>query len=380
MAKKILIVAGEPSGDIHAANLVLELKKVYPDAFFYGLGGKNMRSAGVYVAYDLTALAVVGFFEILKGYSAFKKIFEDLLKKTQEIKPDAAILVDYPGFNLRLAARLKKMGIKTIYFISPQVWAWGKKRIHFIRKTIDLMLVLFKFEEILYSDGAFNVKFIGHPLLDIVRPTMSREQLLESIAFRKDFKTIALLPGSREREIANHLTVMLQAAGEIHKKMKETQFLICRTTSLRREIYKNIIDRIKIDFPYKILDDLTYDGIRASDLAIVASGTATLETAILNKPMVIIYKVSLPTWIMAKLFIKIPDIGLVNVVAGERIVPELTQFDATPGKISKTVLKLLEDKQALEKIHAELYALKNTLGIPGASQRAAEEIFKFLGP
>ncbi len=379
MAKKILVVAGEPSGDIHAANLVLHLKKFYPDAFFYGLGGKNMQAAGVTIAYDITDLAVVGFFEILKNYSTFKKIFEGLLKKTEEIKPDAAILVDYPGFNLRLAARLKKMGIGIIYFISPQVWAWGKKRIHFIRKHIDLMLVLFKFEEILYSDGSFNIKFVGHPLLDIVKPTMSREQLLETIGFKKNYKTLALLPGSREREVSNHLPVMLGAAQQIHKKIKESQFLICRTTTLRREIFKEIIDKVKIDFPYKILDDQSYEGVFASELAIVASGTATLETAILNKPMIIIYKVSILTWLLAKMFIKIPHIGLVNVVAGQKIVPELIQFDATPNKISKTALELLEDKQTLEKIHAELYALKNTLGIPGASQRAAEEIYKFLG-
>lgn len=378
MEKKVLVVAGEASGDIHAANLILRLKKIDPGLSFYGLGGKNMKAAGVDISCDLTAFAVVGFFEILKNYSRFKKIFDDLVEKTKEIKPDAAILVDYPGFNLRLARELKKLGIKVIYFISPQVWAWGRKRIKFIRKNVDLMLVLFKFEEKLYSDGKFNVKFVGHPLLDIVRPTMDPNGLLEMVGFKKNARTIALLPGSREREIANHLPVMLEAGQRIYKKLPDSQFLICRSATVRKEVFKEIIDKLKIDFPYKILNDQTYDGINASDLALVASGTATLETAILNKPMVIIYKVSFLTWLLAKALIKIPHIGLVNVVAGQKIVPELTQYDATPEKIAKTALELLEDKQRREKIQAELYALKNSLGIPGASQRAAQEIAGLL--
>lgn len=378
MAKKILIVAGEASGDLHAAHLVAQLKRASPDLSFYGLGGDNMKAAGVDVGFDLTKLAVVGFFEILKNYSRFKKIFDDLLLKTKEIKPDVAILVDYPGFNLRLAKELKAIGIRVIYYISPQVWAWGAKRIRFIKKHIDLMLVLFKFEEILYRDGKFNVKFVGHPLLDIVKSSANREQFLENLSLKTDSTTIALLPGSREREVLNHLPVMLGAAQKIHAKHKEAQFLICRSHALPRELFKKIIDTSKIEFPYKILDDQTYDGIAASHLVIVASGTATLETAILNKPMVIVYKVSFLTWLLAKLFIKIPYIGLVNVVAGERIVPELIQFEATPQNIAQKALELLDDKKALEKIHAELYALKNTLGIPGASQRAAEEIVKFL--
>lgn len=379
MPKKILIVAGEASGDCHAAHLVTSLKKVYPEAFFYGLGGKELKNAGVELTFDLTSIAVVGFIEILKNYKTFKKIFDDILEKTRQIKPDTAILVDYPGFNLRLARELKKMGIKVIYFISPQIWAWGSKRIHFIKKNVDLMLVLFKFEEILYTGGKFNVKFVGHPLLDIVKPQRSREAILDAFGFRRNNPTISLLPGSREREIANHLPVMLDAAKKIYKKNPDTQFFICRASTVNPVIFDHIVNNAKLNMPFKIIDDLTYAGINASDLVLVASGTATLETAILNKPMIIIYKVSFLTWVLAKLFVKIPYIGLVNVVAGQKIVPELLQFDATATKIAKTAIGLLEDKQQLEKIHAELYALKNTLGIPGACARASEEIKKFLG-
>ncbi|HAJ57686.1 MAG TPA: lipid-A-disaccharide synthase [Candidatus Omnitrophica bacterium] len=379
MEKKILIVAGEASGDIHAANLVGQLKKIHPKMHFFGLGGKNMLTAGVDIDFDLTSLAVVGFLEILKHYPLFKKIFTGTIERTRTEKPDAAILVDYPGFNLRLAGELKKMGIPVIYFISPQVWAWGRKRIKFIRDTIGLMLVLFKFEEDLYKKGKFNVKFVGHPLLDIVKPSTGREALFDSVGFKTNFTTISLLPGSREREINNHLPVMLQAAQRIYSQKKDTQFFICKASTVRREVFKEIIDRANVDFPYKILDEATYDGVNASELVIVASGTATLETAILNKPMVIIYKVSFLTWVLAKLLVKIPNIGLVNVVAGKQIVPELVQFGATAKNISKKSLKILGDKKIQENMHAQLYALKNTLGMPGAYRRAAEEISKFLG-
>lgn len=378
MKKKILIVAGELSGDQHAAGLVGKLKILCPDYRFFGLGGRNMKAAGVDISFDLASLAVVGFVEVLKHYPLFKKIFDDILQKTKEEKPDAAILVDYPGFNLRLAKELKKMGIPVIYFISPQVWAWGRERLAFIRKTIGLMLVLFKFEEKLYQDGAFNVKFVGHPLLDTVRPTMSRVEVLDSAGLNKQALTIALLPGSREKEVLNHLPVMLEAARSIHRATPGVQFLICRSSTVARQTLKSIIEKISIDFPYKMLDNETYNGVFASDLAIVASGTATLETAILNKPMVIIYKVTLATWILAKLFVKIPDIGLVNVVAGKRIVPELVQFDATPQKIARTALNILNNPSKREKICLELSNLKNTLGSSGAYERAAEEISKFL--
>jgi len=382
MPKKILIIAGEASGDLHASHLLLELKKQYPDLYAFGLGGEKLKAAGAEIMTDLTKLAVVGFFEIFKNYWKFRRIFYDILKKTDAVKPDAAILVDYPGFNLKLAAELKKRGIRVIYFISPQVWAWGKERVEFIRRHIDLMLVLFKFEEILYSGRAgdgFKVKFIGHPLLDAIRPTKSAQQLLDEFGLRPTGRTIALLPGSRMKEVTQLLPVMLKSAQIIFRKEPRAQFLICRAPTIPRQIIKDILDAANIDFTYKVMENETTNGLAASDFAIVASGTATLETAILNKPMVIVYKVSFLTWLLAKLLIKIPYIGLVNVVAGEKIVPELVQFDATPKKIAATVLSILGDKQKTEKIHAELYALKNTLGIPGACRRAAEEISSFLG-
>jgi len=379
MEKTLVVIAGEASGDLHAARLVEELRKVYPSARFAGLGGEKMRAAGVDLWHDLTQLAVVGFIEILKHYGFFKKVFDDTLNRIVALKPDAVILVDYPGFNLRLARCLKQHGIRVVYFISPQVWAWGRGRIRFIRQHVDLMLVLFKFEEGLYSDGRFNVKFVGHPLLDAVQPTKTRSAVLSEIGFEDRPPVVGLLPGSRDREVRLLLPVMLRSARLIHRKYPKASFLICRAGTVPRQLYKDAIDRLNPEFSYKILDNDTYNGIRASDIVLVASGTATLETAILNRPMIILYKVSFLTWVLAKACVRIPHIGLVNVVAGKKIVPELIQFDATPRKVFRTFRSLWEDPQRLDATRAGLAAVKDALGAAGASRRAALEIQKFLG-
>lgn len=380
MEKTLVIIAGEASGDLHASHLVEELKTLYPSARFYGLGGGKLRAVGVNLWHDLTALAVVGFVEVLKNYGRFKRIFDDTLEKIVALRPDAVILVDYPGFNLRLVRALKGHGIRVVYFISPQVWAWGRQRIRLIRRHVDLMLVLFKFEEDLYGDGAFKVTCVGHPLLDAVRPTRTRAELLADIGFEDRAPVVGLLPGSREREIRALLPVMLAGSRLIHKKYPRSQFLICRAATVPRQFYKDALDAATPEFPYKILDDNTYNGIEASDVVLVASGTATLETAILGRPMLILYKVSVLTWLMAKLCIRIPHIGLVNVVAGKKVVPELIQFDANPKKVAAAFGALWEDTAQLEATRRALAGVKAGLGAPGASRRAAEAIASFLTP
>ncbi len=378
MEKTLVVIAGEASGDLHASHLVEELKALYPTARFYGLGSEKMRAAGVTLWHDLTQIAVVGFVEILRNYGRFKRVFDDTLGKIVALRPDAVILVDYPGFNLRLVRALKKHGIRTVYFISPQVWAWGRGRVRFIRRHVDLMLVLFAFEETLYRDGAFNVTCVGHPLLDAVRPSKTRQQLLADVGFEDRPPVVGLLPGSREREVRSLLPVMLGAAQRIHKKYPRAQFLVCRAATVPRQFYKDALDAAAPEFPYKILDDDTANGIQASDVVLVASGTATLETAILGRPMIILYKVSLLTWLMAKLCIRIPHIGLVNVVAGKKVVPELIQFDANPNKVAAAFAGLWDDPGQLSATRRALAGVKAALGAPGASRRAAQSIASFL--
>ncbi|MGE5280119.1 MAG: lipid-A-disaccharide synthase [Deltaproteobacteria bacterium] len=386
MEKTLVVIAGEASGDLHAARLVEELKTLFPAGRFYGLGGEKMRAAGVTLWHDLTQLAVVGFVEVLKHYATFKRVFDDTLARILSLGPDAVILVDYPGFNLRLARELRKHGIRVVYFISPQVWAWGRERIGAIRRDVDLMLVLFRFEEELYKDGvlgkrdtpSFHVRFVGHPLLDAVRPAGTRAQVLAGAGFEDGGPIVGLLPGSREREIRALLPVMLESADRIHRKYPRTQFLICRASTVPRQLYKETIARGRHEFPYKILDNDTYSGVAASDIVLVASGTATLETAILGRPMIILYKVSLLTWLLAKACVRIPFIGLVNVVAGRKVVPELIQFDATPSKVVAAFRALWEDPERLTATRAALAAVKESLGAPGACRRAAEAVASFL--
>ncbi len=386
--KHIVIVAGETSGDMHAAHLVDAIKKIDPSVRFSGLGGPQMKECGVDIYFDLTQIAVVGFFEVLKHYSEFKKVFDDILKKIKETKPDAVILVDYPGFNLRLAKAIRqaKIPTKIIYYISPQVWAWKANRVFQIKKNVDKMLVLFKFEVDFYKRFGMDVDFVGHPLIDIVQPSVSKEDFLRSIGF-EDYKfTVGLLPGSRRKEVEKHLPVMLKAAALLKKDFPMLQCLIMKAPGIdvgnpsNNEKPENSTSEAKKKSPsfFKIIENNTYNAINACDACMVTSGTATLETAVLQKPMVVMYKTSFLTWVIAKLLIKIPNIGLVNVVAGKRIVPECVQFDATGEKIATEIKRILSDDLKRNEIRRNLIAVKDSLGPGGAADRAAGKILAIL--
>lgn len=379
--KHILIVAGETSGDMHAAHLIEELKRLDAGLVFSGLGGPKMKAAGVNLYEDLTKIAVVGFWEVLQNYQTFKKAFDLILSKINEVKPSAVILVDYPGFNLRLAAAVKKRHprIKIIYYISPQVWAWKANRVKLIKRCVDKMLVLFRFEKNFYARFGMDVSFAGHPLVDEIKVRVPRKEFLESLGLQEHKLTITLLPGSRAREVETHLPLMLKAAQLLDKELARVQFLIVRAPAIDEKLITKYA-RNYSNLTIKILEDRNYDAIHASDAAIVASGTATLETAILQTPMVVIYKTSLLTWLLAKLFIKIPYIGLVNVVAGKSVVPECIQYEATPKNILNELKNILIDEARVQFIKTELRKVKEALGPPGASRRAAEEILKTLEP
>ena len=322
--KHFLIVAGEASGDVHAAHLVDELKKIDPALTFSGVGGPRLRASGVELYKDISSLAVVGFVEVLKHYREIRGIFNLILKKINDVKPLAVILVDYPGFNLRLAREIKKRGVKVIYYISPQVWAWKASRVKQVKKYVDKMLVLFRFEEDFYARRGVRVDFVGHPLADALNAPTDKNKFCQRYGLDTEKLTIGLLPGSRQNEVNALLPVMIGAADLLQKEFTSIQFLVLKAHTIERSLLERYC-RDAVCQP-KIIDAGTYDGINACHLCIVASGTATLETAILEKPMVIVYKTSFLTWLMAKLLVKIPYIGLVNVVAGKKIVPECVQF------------------------------------------------------
>ena len=380
--RHIMIIAGEASGDAHASHLVRAIKTLAPEVVFSGLGGPKMKEAGVKIDEDLTRFAVVGFVEVLKHYKDFKRCFNLFLEKVKERNPVAVILVDYPGFNLRLAAALKKMrvpdfGGKVIYYISPQVWAWKANRVQAIKKSVDRMLVLFQFEKNFYWERGMTVDFVGHPLVDSVKVTASREQILNTSGLSADKITIGILPGSRQKEVESLFPPMLEAAAILRSQNPAIQFLVLKAPGLADGLFENILGQRSL--PLKILEGNYYNGINACDLCMVASGTATLETAILNKPMVVVYKTSLLTWLLAKALIKISYIGLVNVVAGEKIVPECIQFEATGENIAKELRRIYQSPDEMSRMITALRRIRSSLGATGASLRAAEVVMKELG-
>jgi len=374
--KTIMIIAGEASGDLHAAHLVKELKSINPHLEIFGIGGKKMKEAGVDVIYDIVELAVVGFIEVLKHLRVFKKVLEKLLILLDARKPDAVILVDYPGFNLRFAKYVKEKNIPVIYYISPQLWAWGKGRIQEIKKYVTKMVVIFGFEEGLYREVGVKVNFVGHPFLDIVKPGWKKEETIKHLHLNHHSTKIALLPGSRAKEIERHLPSMLKACKKIKTQLPDVEFILCRRKELNNSIYNKIISRSTIK-PHS-LEDKPYEIMDVSELVIVSSGSATLETAIMEKPMIIVYKTSFLTWFLARNMIKIPNIGLVNVVSGKKIVPELIQFGVTAENIKKESLKILNNKELQKHIKEDLRKVKERLGERGATERAAHIIQKFI--
>jgi lipid-A-disaccharide synthase len=376
MPKNILIISGEPSGDLHASNLVKELKKSRNDLSFFGLGGELSKEAGVRVDFDISKLAIVGLVDAWKNMLTIGKIFKGILKKVDSAKCDLAILVDYPGFNLRMAKELKKRGIPVIYYISPQVWAWGENRIGMIKDTVEKILVFFKFEEELYKKHGVNAQFVGHPLVEKVRADLTHDQVLKKYSLSDSRPIIALLPGSRETEVKSLLKIMAGAAAIIEKRIPGAQFIVARYKNLPIGLYESALKGCPVKIT--ISDGDAYNILSVAGFAIVASGTATLETAIMGTPFVITYRANLVNYIAFRIVAKTHVLGLVNWIAGRIIVPEFLQYDATPEKLAGAALEIIGSGSGRAEMLAELKKVKDSLGERGASSRASSSILPYL--
>ncbi len=360
-----MILAGEVSGDTHAAHLVSELKKRMPQATFIGMGGPLMEKEGVRLFYTLKDLAVLGLIEVLKKYFHFRRIFNHLASILKTEKPDLLILVDYPGFNVRFAKVANKNKVPVLYYISPQVWAWAKWRRYVIARRVQKMLVVFPFEKDFYRATGLDVEYVGHPLADSLQPaSLSKENV------------IGLLPGSREHEVERLFPLMLAAAEAIYKEESGVQFVASAANDALMASMREMA--AGVHFPLTILKESLRDIAQRSRVVMVASGTATLECAALIAPMVVVYKVSFLTWLLARLVVRLPYIGLVNIVRGKKVVPELIQFQATPDRIAKEVLSLLNSPDKSEKMKEELEKVRHAIGEKGASARAAQAVETFL--
>ena len=365
----VLIVAGEASGDLHGAHLVRELKALDPSLSFCGVGGANLEAEGVRLIARSSEMAVVGLTEVFSKLRFIAGVFFRLRGMLRKEKPDLVILIDYPDFNLRLASEAKRTGVPVFYYISPQVWAWRKNRIHRIRQVVDRMAVILPFEKDVYAEMGVDVDFVGHPLLDAVNRSRSRTEALAAFGLRDARPIVALLPGSREKEVTSLLPEMAGAAGILVRDFPGTQFVLPLAETVDPALVQDILRGHAA--PVTVLPGQMYDAVGISDAAMVASGTATLETALLGTPMVIAYRISPLTAAVGRRVIRVQHIGLVNLIAGRTLAPELVQENATAQRLAAEVKALLMDRERRDAIRCELAAIRSKLGQPGASLRAA---------
>lgn len=373
MNRSILIIAGETSGDNVGGLLCEEIKRLRTDIRLFGLGGNRMKNAGVEVLFHIDRLSFLGFWEILRHIPFMRSVERSLLLETEKEKPAMAILIDYPGFNLRFAQKLKARGVPILYYVSPQVWAWGKNRIKKIKGLVDKMIVVFEFEKELYSREGMDVEWYGHPLLDIVRPGLSRTEFYDKAGLDSDQKYIGLFPGSRLQEVGRILPVMRDAIRAVRLKGTDLIGVVGGVEGIEDSVYRKIIGD-----DFSLMKNMTYDIMANADLNLVASGTATLECAILGRPLFVLYKTSPLTYIIARNLVKIPDIGLVNVVAGKRIVPEFVQSECRADNIAGKISDYFSSEGYRVKMAGDLENVRSKLGKKGSSKKAAESVLEKL--
>lgn len=354
----MMFIAGEASGDAHAAKLIEALRVQAPEVKVFGAGGAKMQAAGMELLLDLTEHAVVGLVEVLKNYGTFRQIFWDLVEEAEKRKPDAVVLVDFPGFNLRFAKEMKELGIKVIYYISPQLWAWHASRAKQIERDVDLMLCIFPFEKDWYAEHApkLRVEFVGHPFAERLGESTKSET--------RNPKLILLLPGSREREVAKIFPIM---AGIVDRLPNDLEFIVAAVNEQSAAMMMHH-PRIKVEL------GTAHELMQHATLAITASGTATMECAFYGCPMIVVYKVNWLTYLIGRMVVKVNWLAMPNVIAGREIVPEFIQHAANPDRVAPVARELLKNDAKREAMRQELAIVVESLGADGASERAAKLI------
>ena len=370
MLNRVMMIAGEASGDLHGAGVVRELKAHRPSLEIYGIGGDNMRDAGMELVEHISAVAFMGFVEVVRHLPVIAAVEKKLARSLVERRPDIVVLIDYPGFNLRFARKAKRLGIRVLYYISPQVWAWNKRRVKKMRGIVDQMKVVFPFEVEIYKREGIDVEFVGHPLVETIVSASTRQEFFALTKFEEGKKLLALLPGSRKQEIERILPTMISAAMRL-QQLHPLQIAIGVAPSLNGDYLRRFIPS---GTNIILVEKRTHDLIRHADAAIVTSGTATLETGWFCTPMVVVYRTSPLTYFIGRMLVDVPHIGLVNIVAGKGVVPEFIQHDMNSKNLVRAVGKILEDHQYAADLRSQLSVIKTKLGGPGASARVAKSI------
>ena len=375
---RIFIVTGEASGDVHGANLAGAIRALRPDAELIGVGGNRMQSAGVALLPGLERTDAIGVTLGLAHLRAAIRNFVALARFLRRTQLDAVVFIDNPGMNLRLARIAKWAGQRVVYYIAPQVWAWAPIRMRLIRRRVDRVIVILPFEEELYRRAGVPCTFVGHPLLDEVAPSYDRDELRKRFGLESSAPVVGLLPGSRESEVRALLPLMLQAAAQLARRHSGARFIMAQAPSITDELIASLSAGTSVNV--HAVRDQASEVMAASDVLLVASGTATLQAAVVGTPMVLTYRVPWPTYWLGRLLIRINWIGLANIVAGRGIVPELIQQDATAERLCGEASRLLTDHQAARVMRAELRKVREALGSPGASRRAAAAVLAECHP
>ena len=370
----IILSAGEASGDKHAANMFLAIQKINPRIRAIGMGSTKMRQAGVSIEYDSANIGVIGIVEVIKHYPEIQRALKIMKQLLLRQSPDLLVCIDYKVFNLKLAQFAKQQGIKVLFYVSPQVWAWRPKRVITYGKAIDKMAVIFPFETAYYKAENIPVRYVGHPSVDKVTPLHTKAAAIKLFELNSNAPIIGLLPGSRVNEIKRMLPVMAELASQLQKSHPDAQFLVPQADSISDELLAPFLENTAI----QIIKNQPYDVIKCCDVAVSTSGTVTLETALLKIPMVILYKLSPLTYCLAKFLVKIDTIGLPNIIAGKKIIQEFIQREATASKINTEVIKILTDKSYKEMMLEELETVKEKLGKGNGSKNMAELVIDML--
>jgi lipid-A-disaccharide synthase len=372
---RVFISCGEASGDLYAGALVRELRALSPGVEVVGIGGDHLRAAGATVLDDYRGIAVTGLVEALRVLPRARAMLTRIVGEARARRPDVFVAIDFPDFNFRAAESMRRLGVPVAYYISPQLWAWRPGRMKAMRRFSRRVLVIFPFEEAIYREAGVPVEFVGHPLVELARAGTPRAALAEAFGLDAGAPTVALLPGSRPNELRAILPDLVAAARLISARVPRVQFLLARAPGLDNEMF----EPAKSESPrIAVVEGRTDDVLAASDAALTASGTATVQAAIHGTPMVIVYRVSPLTYALGKPFVKVDTYGMVNLVAGRRIVPELVQADFTPGRVADEAVSLLTDQARAAAMRSALADVRSRLGGPGASRRAAEAILRVV--
>jgi len=371
---RLLISCGEPSGDLYGGELLRHLRKHLAGLDAFGLGGDHLQAEQVRLLGHVRDLAVVGIVEVVRHLGSLRRIFKRVLAEVDRQRPDLAVLVDYPSFNLRLARQLKRRRVPVAYYISPQIWAWKGWRIREIRRNVDHMLVIFPFEQEIYARAGVPVTFVGHPLVDLVRPAPDREAFLGSAGLDPARPVVAVLPGSRTTEVRYNLPPLAAGIRLLAQRRPDLQFLLAVAPALEVPALRDAVRGL----PVALVAGQTHAVLGAAAVALVASGTATVEAALLGTPMVVVYRVSPLTYAVGRPLVHVPHVAMANLIAGREVVRELIQADFTPERVCAEVLGLLDDPARLARVRVELAEVRTRLGQPGASARAADVVLKYF--